>query len=93
MGFNFDYTYLEGIHTRGLFEKWVGEYYRAISFLNKQITHSLNRQWNSDIFPSLYELLDFDYVSLAISNEVEVCFRNVDLKLFKEQVDYIRKHS
>ena len=92
-GFVFDYDHLETIHQRGLFDKWVGEYYRSISFLDKQIKHTLNRGWKSDIFPSLYEFLDFDYVSLCISSEVEVCFRNVDLKLFKEQVDYIRKHN
>ncbi len=92
-GFTFDYSYLEGIHTRGYFDAWIVEYYRAIKFLERQIEHFLVRQWKSDIFPSLYELLDFDYVSLAICSDVEVCFRNVDLKLFGEQVDYIRKHN
>lgn len=93
IGFTFDYNYLEGIHTRGYFDAWVVEYYRAIKFIERQIEHHLCRQWNSDIFPSLYELLDFDYVNLAICSDVEVCFRNVDLKLFEKQVDYIRKHN
>lgn len=92
-GFSFDYDYFEGIHMRGYFESWVTEYYRTISFLGRQIQHHLIRQWDSDIFPSLNELLDFDYVSLPICSEVEVCFRNVDLKLFEKQVDYIRKHN
>lgn len=92
-GFTFDYDYFEGIHMRGYFDAWVTEYYRTISFLQRQIQHHLIRRWDSDIFPSLNELLDFDYVSLPICSEVEVCFRNVDLKLFEKQVDYIRKHN
>lgn len=93
LGFTFDYSYFEGIHMRGYFDSWVAEYYRTINFLQRQIEHHLVRRWDSDIFPSLIELLDFDYVSLAICSEVEICFRNVDLKVFEKQVDYIRKHN
>ncbi len=92
-GFTFDYSFLDEIHLRGSFDRWVGEYYRSISFLDRQLIHYLNRQWDADIFPSLYELLDFDYVGLGITSDVEVCFRNVDLKLFEKQVEYIRKHN
>ena len=92
-GFTFDYSFLDEIHLRGSFDRWVGEYYRSISFLDRQLIHYLNRQWDADIFPSLYELLDFDYVGLGITSDVEVCFRNVDLKLFAKQVEYIRKHN
>lgn len=92
-GFAFHYEYLEGIHSRGHFTNWITQYYRSLSFLNRQVSHYLCRQWDSDIFPSLFELLDFDYVSLSVNRDVEVCFRNVDLKLFSKQVDYIRKHN
>jgi len=47
------------------------------TIFSKQTFH-LERQWDSNVFPSLLELFDFEDVALMIDQHVEVCFRNVD---------------
>ena len=46
---------------------------------NKKIKLILEGDWDSNLFPSLFELFDFDLYSLPVNHKIEVCYRNVDL--------------
>ena len=50
----------------------------------------LRRSWDSDIFPSLYELLDFTVTSIPIDNKIENSYRRVDLQRMRREIKNLR---
>lgn len=53
----------------------------------------LSLDWDSNLFSSIIEYFDFDIVSMAINNKVEVCYRNVDLSKVQDHVRYLQELS
>ena len=53
----------------------------------------LQMDWDSNLFSSAVEYFDFDMISVAISNKVEVCYRNVDLTKIQTHVSFLRELS
>lgn len=39
----------------------------------------LDLDWDFDLAPSFYEVIEFDVISFSINHHIEVCYRNVDL--------------
>ena len=88
-GYSIESSFLTRIKENGTFQSWLNGFYTQNIKRSQDLTHILVRDWDDDIFPSLYELLDFDLVSLSINSKVELCFRNVDLKKLNNQLSYI----
>jgi hypothetical protein len=51
----------------------------------------LSHDWDADLRPLIFELFDFNTISLPINNKIEVCYRNVDMNKFSEQLNYVQK--
>lgn len=79
VGHTFSYEFLQMMHLRGEFVAWVSAYYRKFNASSLNNIQILDIDWDSDIFPSLYEYFDFDLRNLPINGKIEVCYRNVDL--------------
>ncbi len=84
-GLVFDISFIEGVYER--------EQLRSLAInLSTQIHKArpqglplyLTRKWTSDVLPSFFEYFDFSIISLPIDSSVEVCYRNVDLFLFRD---------
>lgn len=60
---------------------------------HNQFKLGLRSNWGDDYFPSLFELFDFDFISLSIDSAVEVCFRNVDLTKLDQELGHIKQIS
>lgn len=88
-GYSIDSQFLCRLKDSGRFDPWLRSFYSLNSGNSNNLLHILCRDWDDDIFPSLYELLDFDLVSLPINPKVESCFRNVDLKKLTSQLQFI----
>ena len=75
------YSHLEGLHEQGMFHNFVKNLlqvsFGALESGKMELVLALD--WDSNVFPSIYDFLDFSLVSLPINNKVEVCYRNVDL--------------
>ncbi len=66
-------------HTLGLFEQ-------------KNLEIHLTIAWDANIFPSLLDLFSFKTISLPINNQVEICYRNVNLPKVEEGIKYFSNH-
>jgi hypothetical protein len=53
----------------------------------------LQMDWDSNLFSSIIEYFDFDIISVAINNKVEVCYRNVDLGKVQSHVSFLKELS
>jgi hypothetical protein len=78
-GHVFSYEFLKDLQVRGEFLNWVTSYYQIFNAKSFNLLQILNLDWDSDVFPTLFEYFDFDLLSLPINNKIEVCYRNVDL--------------
>lgn len=85
-GFYLYFDFLEGLYTSGSLNSWVNNFYTQI-FRDKVLDIILLRDWDSNIFPSLVELIDFSTICLPINAKVEVCFRNVDINKLKSSFE------
>lgn len=55
-------------------------------FLARPIDLILNMTENNSLNRSFFEFLDFSFVSLTLGPEIEICYRNVNLNLLREQL-------
>ncbi len=60
------------------------------NLLARPIDFILNVSENTSFRRSFFEFLDFTFVSLVLGPEMEVCYRNVDLNLLKEQLKNLK---
>jgi hypothetical protein len=89
-GYSIDAKFLKLLKDNGSFEGWLNSFYTLNAARSSELVHILSRDWDDDIFPTLYDLLDFDLISLSINSKVELCYRNVDLKKLEQHLTYIR---
>jgi len=90
VGFSLCSKFLNNLKESGNFESWLNYFYTANSGASHKNIHILSRDWDDDLFPSLFDLFDFDLVSLSINNKVESCFRNVDLHKLDKHLSFVR---
>lgn len=53
----------------------------------------LSMDWDSNLFSSIMQYFDFDLISIAINNKIEVCYRNVNLSKMQDHVSYLQNLS
>lgn len=73
------YEMLKNLNDRNSFMSWVQRYYQEIGGRSLELKQDLYLDWDSDIFPTLFEYFDFDSLTLPVNSKIEVCYRNVDL--------------
>jgi hypothetical protein len=61
--------------------------------LNNEKKIILRIDWNSNVFPSLFDYFDFDLMSFPINSKIEICYRNVDLKKLTSEMAHVEKNK
>ena len=51
----------------------------------------LKIDWQSDLLASLFEYFEFNLISFPINSQIEVCYRNVDLKKLSCEMEIFKK--
>lgn len=93
-GFTFEFSFLENLFHKNLLTRFSTNFYtRFGTRLNESHQLVLKMQWNSNIISSLFELFDFDLISWPIGPEIEVCYRNVDLKKLSNEMTMLKKYE
>lgn len=87
MGFIFDYSLFEGMKSEGVLRSFASNYYTRFGAIASNVEAILKVHWRDNIFPSLIDLFDFNTLSLPINTDIEVCYRNVDLKKLQKEMD------
>lgn len=91
-GIIFDFSYFNELHGRGVLNNFITNFYTHFSkVLTKDKKIILRADWNTNIFPSLFDYFDFDLLSLSINSKIEICYRNVDLTKLTKEMELIEK--
>jgi hypothetical protein len=81
----------EGHHQGNFFSFVQGLLQLVYPFIHeKKLEIHLGVDWDSDIFPTLFDTLDIDCVSLPINNKIEICYRNVDSQKMSDHINRCR---
>ena len=93
-GIILDYNLLHQFHENDKIYHFIKTFLSSISSLLQEREGELvlKRNWESNIFPSLYDLLDFSVISLPIDNRLEFSYRNVDTKKMKRELSAVKIH-
>ena len=75
----------------------VGQFQNKIfNFLGSKSIDSeifLYHDWDTDLYPSLFEYFDIDACTLPINDKIEVCYRNVDFNSFKQNFKILKTQT
>lgn len=94
-GIVLDYHFLHQLHLDGVFDAFFNHFMQQV--LPKLKTPGfqliLKCDWDSDLFPSLFDFVDFQMISLAINSKIEICYRNVDTSKASENIHFYKQLS
>lgn len=93
-GFVFEFSFLEDLFHKKILQTFASNFYTRFG---ARMTEShfciLKMQWQSNLLTSLFELFEFNLLSMPISAEIEVCYRNVDLKKLSNEMAILKKNK
>ncbi len=93
-GLIFNFSFFEELHHRGVLKNFIMNFYTHFkNYLTEDKKIILRVDWNDNVFPSLFDYLDFDLMSFSINSNIEICYRNVDLKKLTTEMDLIEKNK
>lgn len=91
-GHVFDFKFLHELFQAQQLTGFVSSYYSKFSKQSLTLNQDLSIDWDSDIFPSLFDYFDFNSMTVPINSKVEVCYRNVDLNRVSNQLRLISQN-
>lgn len=91
-GLVIDFKILEETYLKGTFANFTRNFYfRYPSVLRDDFNLILKLDWNDHLIRSIEEYFEFSFYLLTITSDVEVCYRNVDLKKLEREMLFIVK--
>ena len=93
-GLIFNFSFFEELQYRGVLKNFISNFYTHYGrYLDEDKKIILRVDWADNVFPSLFEYLDFDLMSFSINSKIEICYRNVDLKKLTNEMDLMEKNK
>lgn len=93
-GLIFNFSFFEELHHKGVLKNFIMNFYTHFkNYLTEDKQIILHVDWSDNVFPSLFDYLDFDLMSFSINSKIEICYRNVDLKKLTTEMDLIEKQT
>ena len=86
-GFVFPYGLFAEMQSTGKLQIFLSQFFKQFSSVTTEKEFVLRAEWSDDLFPSLTDMMDFDRLALPISSEIELCYRNVDLKKLEKELN------
>ena len=84
-GWYFDSNFLNDLYNKNLLSNWINNFYQLYS-PNNWPKFRVIKDWDSDFFESIQEILDIEMFSFPINNKIEVCYRNVNIKKLEQSL-------
>jgi len=93
-GFIFNFNFFHELHQSNLLHNFAANFYtRYHTFIDEHSLMLLKIDWQSDLLASLFEYFEFNLISFAINSQIEVCYRNVDLKKLSSEMEIFKKNN
>lgn len=91
LGVILSYGLLEDLHRNGNLQNFISNFYSLLEQNSRgQKSIGLKIDWDSNLAPSILELVDFDFIELGVNNKIEVCYRNVDSTKLKKNISILK---
>jgi hypothetical protein len=93
-GFSFNFSFFEDLYGKNILTRFSTNFLtRFQPILRDSHFMILRMQWNSNIIASLMDLFEFNLISIPISSDIEICYRNVDLKKLTSEMTLLKKNK
>ena len=91
-GIMLDFNWLHDKHERGEFDSFFAHFLQlaAPAIRERGLELALKIDWDSHLFDSLFDYVDFKFLSLPVNNKIEVCYRNVDLAKASKNIHFYK---
>lgn len=90
-GLIIDYNILEESYFSGKLPNLLNQIYTSKNFLIDEKKVILKSHFNQNMKQMLIDQLDFDMITLLITDELEVCYRNVNIQKLNLEIEFIQK--
>lgn len=93
-GFIFQSNFFELLHRNNLIINFANNFFTRFhsTLMNHQFL-ILKIDWHTNLLTTLLNLFDFNLISLPINSNIEICYRNVDLKKLTNEMDLFKKNT
>jgi len=93
-GFIFNFNFLETLYNQKILTKFAINFHtRFQAILAEDNLMVLQINWDSNLISTLFEIFDFNVLSYPINSNLEVCYRNVDLKKLSKELEMFKKNT
>jgi hypothetical protein len=93
-GFIFNFKFFEELYNLNLLNNFASNFYtRYHSIVSEKSLMLLKVDWEDNLLTSVFDLFEFNLISLPINSKIEVCYRNVDLKKLSNEMDLLKKNN
>lgn len=93
-GFIFNFNFFQDLQQNKLLNNFAVNFYtRYESKLLDSSLMIMQSDWNHNLFASLFDIFEFNIISLPINSKIEVCYRNVDLKKLESEMKIIKSNN
>lgn len=93
-GFYFDFSFFEDLYHKNLLQRFAANFYtRFGASIDENGFFIMKMNWNSNLISSLFDLFEFNMVALPINPDIEVCYRNVDLKKLSTEMNLLKRNK
>ncbi|MBK26323.1 MAG: hypothetical protein CME70_20150 [Halobacteriovorax sp.] len=84
------FTEIEHLQNTSKFHEFVASFHKTTfeSLHKNKIKLALKADWDSNLFPSLFEFIKFDFCSVPVNKKVEKSFRQIDYGKFDKNLDF-----
>lgn len=93
-GIIFNFSFFEDLQRKGILNNFIANFYTHFKkYLSEEKKIILKIEWNDNVFSSLFDFLDIDLMSFSINSQIEVCYRNVDLKKLANEMELMKTNK
>jgi hypothetical protein len=65
---------------------------RFNTFINENKSLILKVSWSDHLISSVLDIIDINFIYIELNNEVEICYRNIDLKKVQRELSLKKKY-
>ncbi len=93
-GFLFNFDFFEELHAKNILNSFATNFYtRFHSQISNDYLMLLRIDWHHNLISSLFDLFEFNLISIPINSKIEICYRNVDLKKLNNEMEILQKNN
>jgi len=93
-GFYFDFSFFEDLYHKNLLQRFASNFYTRFGpSIDDSQFFIMKMNWNSNLISSLFDLFEFNIIAMPINSDIEICYRNVDLKKLSKEMGLLNKNK